>query len=236
MKIRLTLLLTVLFCAFAMTSVFGQSTAYVWTNQESGNITNFEIGNALNWTPNGIPNPNSNVGNPGDTMQFDGQTIGPLAVDDNGALNGGSSAGVVGIVWYVDGNQSSPVNYFYDGSGAGGTSIRTSNVQIDAGGGQLSWGNTNSSTSGPYIVLGGTTGQIHTFLNNSVNPMIIYPAFKVAMGGGGDHEIDFQGTGSFYITNSLIPDNSGSDTTINMDSTGKLIWQYANEPAIYTIS
>ena len=79
-KSGLTIPLVALCSTFASTAAFGQATSFIWTNQtDSG--TSSQIGVAANWSPNGIPNPNSNVGNPGDVLQFDGQTTGPLYID-----------------------------------------------------------------------------------------------------------------------------------------------------------
>ncbi|HEX4350498.1 MAG TPA: autotransporter-associated beta strand repeat-containing protein, partial [Verrucomicrobiae bacterium] len=213
------------------TAVFGQ-TSFIWTNQaDSG--TGSQIGVAANWNPNGVPNPNSDVGAPGDVLQFDGRTTGSLFIDADGSLMGGSSAGVVGVVVYLDANQVSPMSLYYqtttDG-GFNGTSLRTSNVQVDSGAGQLSIGDTNQDAA-IYMVFGGTSGQIHTFVNNSAHPVICYPGWRIAMGGGGAHTFDFSGTGNWYVTNSLEPNNSGSATIIQLDGPGTMIWQYASLPS-----
>jgi fibronectin-binding autotransporter adhesin len=211
--------------------VYGQTT-FVWTNQtDSG--TSSQIGVAANWNPNGVPNPNSNVGNPGDVLDFAGQTIGPLYIDADGPMNGGSSAGVVGLVIHMESTQTSPVNVYYQTTSPGafnGTAVRCANVQVDSGAGQLSIGNTNAN-SAIYTVWGGTAGQIHTFINNSATPVVLYPGWRIAMGGGGAHTFDFSGTGNWLITNSLVTVN-GSPTIVQVDGPGTVIWQYGNVPAV----
>jgi fibronectin-binding autotransporter adhesin len=230
MKTKLTMLkLLILSCGtFLTTAVFGQTTL-VWTNQATANNGQGQIGIATNWNPNGIPNPNS--GAPGDTMQFDEQTVGPMSLKADVGLNGGSSGSAVGLVIYMDSNQVDSVNIAYDQtSGFNGTSLRTANITIDPGAGTLSLGNTNQNVA-LYMVLGGVTGQIHEFLNNSANPAIIYPGWRLAYGGGGSHTISFDGPGNWYVTNSLVAVN-GSQTIVTKSGTGTMIWQYANVPVV----
>jgi fibronectin-binding autotransporter adhesin len=225
-NVRTALLASSCFLVTA-TAVFGQATL-VWTNQlDSGTAS--QIGVAANWNPNFTPNPNSDVGAPGDVMLFDGQTTGPLFIDADGTMQGGSSAGVVGIVVHVDQNQVSPVSLYYQTAavgGANGTSVRTSNIQVDSGAGQLSVGDTNQ-VAAIYMVFGGTSGQIHSFINNSAYPVLLYPGWRIAMGGGGAHTFDFSGTGNWCITNCLMPNNSGSATIFQEDGPGTVIWQFA---------
>ncbi len=162
-------------------------------------------------------------------MLFDGQTTGPLFIDADGSMQGGSSAGVVGIVVHVDQNQVSPVSLYYQTAavgGANGTSVRTSNIQVDSGAGQLSIGDTNQ-VAAIYMVFGGTSGQVHTFVNNSAYPVLCYPGWRIAMGGGGAHTFDFSGTGNWYVTNSLEPVNGGSATIVQEDGPGTVTWQFA---------
>jgi autotransporter-associated beta strand protein len=225
MKTKLTVFkLLILLCGtFLTTAVFGQTTL-VWTNQLGG-----QIGVTANWNPNGVPNPNS--GAPGDTMQFDGQTVGPLYLKADGGLNAGVSGSAVGLVIYMDSNQVSSVNIAYDVPGGfNSTGVRTANITVDPGAGTLSLGNTNQNVA-LYMVLGGVNGQIHEFLNNSANPAIIYPGWRLAYGGGGSHTISFDGPGNWYVTNSLVAVN-GSQTIISKSGTGTMIWQYAVVPVV----
>ncbi len=228
MKTKPTMLkLLILLCGtFLTTAVFGQTT-FIFTNQ--ANATFGEIGNPINWNPNGIPNPNS--GAPGDTMQFDEQTVGAISMKADTNMNGGSSGSAVGLQIYLDANQVDNVNFSYPNSSFNGTSMRTASITVDPGAGTLSLGNSNSLTSALYIVGGGVNGQIHEFLNNSANPVIIYPAMRLAYGGGGAHTINFDGTGNWYVTNSLMAVN-GSQTIVVKSGTGTMIWQYADTPVV----
>jgi len=97
MKTRLTMLkfLIILCGFFAMTAVFGQTT-YTWTNSAGG-----DLATAANWNPNGVP-----LGNNSDTMQFDGQTAGPVAATSNTGAQTGYSGGAWGTEYSPHGESS----------------------------------------------------------------------------------------------------------------------------------
>ena len=223
MKTKLAILkLIVVLCAvFATTAVFGQVT-YTWTNSGAGPL---DLATTNNWNPNGVPLPNNGGG---DTMQFDGQSSGPVAATSNTGAQTGSSAGGVGLVVHLTSNQANSVTFYTTVANSASTGIRIKTITVDPGAGSFILGN-NSTTNALDTVWGGASGEAHTWDNESTNPVIVTPNFRMRYGGGGAHTQFFQGAGDFQITNNLITAN-GSPTIIAKGGTGKMIWTAGSDP------
>ena len=221
MKPRLTILkfLIILCSAITTTAVFGQTT-FIWTNSAGGDLST-----AANWTPNGVPSgPNS------DTMEFNGQSTGPVSATSNTGGQTGFSGGVWGLNTYLTASQVSPVTFYTTIASGASPGIRINGITIDSGAGALSLGNTSSSNA-LDVVMGGAAGQIHTWLNNSANPVTVYPNFRIRYGGGGAHTIIFDGTGNWNVTNYLISANN-SPTVITKSGSGTMIWTGGATPSV----
>src|SRR5215831_3650978 len=120
-KTRLFHFIAVVCSAIAAASVYGQ-TSYVWTNQTPGLLISGDLNRGANWDLfgipavnrdfNGVPRPDFTDGITfGDEMLFDGRTIGPLIVTQNGAsqVNGGGSSQPFGLRIHLSSNQISSV-------------------------------------------------------------------------------------------------------------------------------
>ncbi len=219
MKTRLiNLKLLVLLCgAAATTAGFGQ-TVYTWTNNASA-----DLGTAANWNPNGVPN----IGNgstTGDTMEFNGQSTGPVVATSNTGAQTGSSVGnpLAGIYVYLTANQVNPVSFSTTVANSASSGIRFNSFLMDAGAAAFTLGK-NSTTNCLDTVWGTSNPSQQGFTNNSANPMTIYPDVRWRYGAGGAHTIVFGGTGNYLITNDLANVN-GAATLIQKDGTGTMYW------------
>ncbi len=219
MKTSLTILKpTIILCSiFATTAVFGQMT-YTWTNSAGG-----DLAGSTNWNPNGVPNPND--ANVGDTMQFDGQSSGPVAATSNTGAQVGYSGGAWGLKVHLTSNQTSPVNFYTTVANAASPGIRFSDITIDSAAGSFSLGN-SSTTNALDTIWGGMAGQTHTWVNNSTNPATIYPNARWRFGGGGVHNFVFDGSGNWIVNNYLI--QVEGVTSVQKSGSGTMLWTGAN--------
>jgi len=214
--------LTIVLCsALAALAVFGQTT-FTWTNSMGGQL---DLAAATNWNPNGVPLPNHGGG---DTMLFDGQSIGPVIGRSNSGLQTGSSAAGVGLVVHLTAHQVSPVTFDTTVANTASSGIRFKSIIMDSGAASFQLGS-DSMTNSLEAIWGGAGGEIANFVNNSVNPMIFTPNLRVRFGGGGNHTFFFQGTGDFHITNDLIG-AGGIQTSIAKSGPGTMIWTTGRNP------
>ncbi len=215
MKSKLTTLLIVLCSTLVTTAVFGQVT-YIWIGPSGG-----DLATTNNWNPNGTPSgPNS------DTMEFNGQTVGPVAATSNTGTQTGFSGGNWGLGTYLTANQVNSVTFYTTVANAASPGIRMNGITLDSGAGSLQFG-VNSTTNALDTVWGGAAGGIHTWANNSANPVIICPDLRLRYGGGGAHTLVFGGTGNWVVTNYLITANT-SPTIVQKTGSGTMSWTAGN--------
>jgi fibronectin-binding autotransporter adhesin len=227
MKTRFLMFKFLLFlCAiFSATAAFGQVN-FIWTG--AANPTNLTITN--NWDLAGVPSttlPAYNDNNIGDTMQFDGVAAGNLflTVGASASYQGGSG-NPDGLTLYSDSNEVAAVD-FYSPAGLAGA-IRFSGVMVDSGAGPFGIGDYTLNTVN--IIEGGVTGQVHTFQNNSAHPAVLYPNIEWRNGGGGAHTFQFQGTGTWIVSNYLAVANPPGGINVTVNGPGTVIWSGANVP------
>ena len=223
MKTKLrSLQLAILLCVmFATTVVFGQTT-FTWTNSAGGQL---DLATNFNWNPNGVPNPNTGGG---DTMQFDGQSTGPVIGRSNSGLQTGSSGSAIGLNVHLTANQVSPVTFDTTVANTASTGIRFNGITVDSGAASFIMGS-DATTNAFDTVWGGVSGQIQNWVNNSANPVIITPNTRFRFGGGGNHTFFFQGTGDFRVTNDLVTANA-SAMSVAKTGPGTMIWAAGHGP------
>ncbi|HYG23071.1 MAG TPA: autotransporter-associated beta strand repeat-containing protein [Verrucomicrobiae bacterium] len=200
--------------ALASLNSFGQATV-TWTG---GNGTGTDLGAATNW---GGTLPSTAL--PGDIGQFDGVVPGNLSLTYNGGL--ASGFGQSGVSLHLTPNQTGSVNI----SSPVGASVNLAilNLINESPTASFSLGDTSTRVLN-LIWRPGDADTLHSFVNNSAAPNIIYPNVRVQSGGGINHVLSFDGTGDWWITNNLIVANSPS-TSIRKDGTGTMYW---NGPSI----
>jgi autotransporter-associated beta strand protein len=217
MKTRVTIskLLIILCSTFATTAVFGQ-TIYTWTG--AGDGTN--IVNATNWTPAGGPPSGSTQ----DTAQWDNQMPGNLTITYNNGLPG-TGFGTSGINIVLTSNQVGNIAMVPVGGSTGNIGIN--NINISSGAGSFALGDANDTTNILNFV-GRPAGGVHDFVNDSTNPAVIYPNVRWQAGGGSVYTLQFDGTGNWFVTNSLFNANN-TGILITMQGSGTLYW---NGPSV----
>jgi fibronectin-binding autotransporter adhesin len=222
MKTKLTILLVALCGVFATTSVFGQTT-YVWTNQAGG-----DIATAANWDPNGVPSPTTGPDAEtgtiyGDEMLFDGRTTGDLSLTANTGQTGFSGS-AWGLRFHLTSNQTKAVNIHSPVTQSGGT--RCNSITIDAGAGAFSLGDNTANVLD--TLWGGTGGQVHTWVNESTNPVVLYPNVRWRYGGGGFHTFDLGGSGDWIVNNYFRHNNPPAGTGVTKSGSGTMTWTGTN--------
>jgi autotransporter-associated beta strand protein len=215
-----------LYSALATTAVFGQ-TIYIWTNQNPLNNIAGDLAQATNWSPNGVPIPNTGPngsGGYGDEMQFDGQTTGPLTVTQNASQAGGAGSGFpYGLRIHLTSNQTTSVTIFSPVMVSAG--MRMNYFSIDAGAGSLNLG--DHGTNCLDVLAGVLNGQILGFTNNSSTPCVINESVRWRLGGAGVHPFVFNGTGDWVVNNRLRSVTSGS-ITVQKFGPGTMTWTATN--------
>jgi fibronectin-binding autotransporter adhesin len=206
--------------AFVTTAVFAQPTNFIWTGP-TGN----DVGISTNWSPIGIPVANDAGSGQGDTMDFNGSRPGDLSLLSNTGSQVGASGGAIGINIHLESTQTSKVMIHTTLALSSG--LRVNSFTFDSGSGQFSFGDTTLNVLD--TIWGGAAGQIHNLVNNSANPAIFYPNLRLRYGGGGAHNLVFDGSGDWVITNMLITQN-GSPTIITKQGSGNMFWTGTNVP------
>jgi fibronectin-binding autotransporter adhesin len=215
MKTKLTILkyLIILCCAFATTAVFGQ-TIQTW---DGGDGTGTAIGAATNWS--GDTSPNSAAG---DICQWDGTVAGNLFLTADTA-NGLFNNGTPGVNFYVAASHTGSLNISSRVAASG--NIALNGVSIDSGAGAFSLG--NGSANVLNIIMrpssSSSPGPVHDWTNNSASAVIIYPNVRWQSGGGNPHQLLFDGTGDWIVTNNLTFAN-GTAIFIEKAGSGTLFW------------
>ena len=196
LKSNFTLLkfLVVLCGALAATSGFGQTTR-TWTG---GNGTGIAIGATTNWSGSTLPNSAT-----GDIAQWDGSVVGNLFLTADTA-NGNLNNGTPGVSFNITAGQTSPLNISSAVAASG--NIALNGLAIASGAGAFSLGNGSANVLNPILRPSSSSspGPLHDWTNNSASAAIIYPNVRWQSGGGNPHQLRFNGTGDWIVTNSLI--------------------------------
>jgi autotransporter-associated beta strand protein len=161
-------------------------------------------------------------------MQWDGQSTGPVAAYSNTGSQIAFSGGAWGLKIHLTVNQVNPVSILTSVTTAQSSGFRWSDITLDAGSGAFNFGDSTNLNSLDTL-LGGTGGQIHSWLNNSVNAATVYPNVRWRFGGGGTHTFVFDGTGNWNVTNTLKTSN-GSTTIVTKQGPGTMTWTEGSIP------
>lgn len=217
MKTRLSVLLVLLFGAFATSTVFAQQIVYQWT----GNGDGFGLANATNWSPNGLPSGNDNGA--GDTAQWNGLTTSNLVVKYGAVTLPATGFGTFGITLSMTANQ----HQFVQIISAGGTSaaVGVTNADDESPDAPLILGD---STGNLLKIVGRPAGAVHGWVNNSAATCQINGSVEWQAGGGTAYEFDFAGSGDWLVNSFLRNDNGSGPTTVQLEGPGKLIWGNTN--------
>lgn len=164
----------------------------VW---DGGGTPSNDLGVAENWNPDGIPS----VAN-ADILQWNGTVGGPLSLLYTAAnSNMGGSPGNNGINLELTSNQTSALQL---DSGTNTNSWRIRNITVAASAGALTLGDGANAFN---LTLGGTAGQTHVWTNQSSNAATVSPDVSFGLGGGGNHTVQFAGTGAWNINRAFAP-------------------------------
>lgn len=156
-----------------------------------GDATSLELN--TNWAGDVPPN----VATP-DTAVFDGTAAGNLSLGYATGLGG--VAGNTGINLNLTATQTGSVSI----DSSTNTAIRINNVTLDSGSGAFALGNgTGSGATAFAITLGGAVNQTHVWSNNSTAAATIGSDVLFGLGGGGDHALNFSGSGNWSVGNAL---------------------------------
>ena len=164
----------------------GHSAVYIW---DGGGVGGTDVGVAANWNPDVLPNVAF-----GDTAQWDGTVAGALSLIYSDASFVGA-AGNLGVNLDITSGQISAVNL---DSGVNTNAFRLNNINIAAGAGAFSLGNSLNVFN---LTLGGLPGQTHTWTNNSSNAAVIASDVAFGLGGGGYHALALGGSGNWTFNN-----------------------------------
>jgi fibronectin-binding autotransporter adhesin len=223
MKTKLTILkLVFILCGiFATTAVFGQTT-YTWTGVADG--TNIAV--AGNWTTNGsTPAVTVPTGASGDIAQWIGVTASNLVIWHGNPALPGTGFGTSGINLLFTASQVNSVQFVSPSSAAPVVGIN--NMTIDSGAAPVSFGDGSANL---FNIIGRPASALHDWINNSANPVIIYPNVRWQAGGGAAYTLIFDGTGNWTVTNNLTCANNVAVNVAKLGS-GTLLWAGPSIPA-----
>jgi fibronectin-binding autotransporter adhesin len=208
----------------AATSAFGQAT-FTWTNAAGG-----DIATAVNWDPNGVPQPITGdpgaLGIYGDEMLWDGRTTTDLVLTANTGQGGFSSGLPEGLRIRLSSNQTNAVTIRSVVPISAGT--RLNSITIEPGAGAFHMG--DPTTVNVWDFLGGASNPAtHTWINDSTNAATVHPNVRHRLGAGGAHTFDFGGSGD-WIVNNYFRNHNNSATLIAKSGTGTMYWTGTNVP------
>ncbi|RYD44203.1 MAG: hypothetical protein EOP83_31385, partial [Verrucomicrobiaceae bacterium] len=152
--------------------------------------TGVDIGTGENWAGDVLPS----VATP-DTAQWNGSPTGALSLVYSNAVFSGV-AGNVGMNLELTAAQTDSVSI---DSGLNIASARINNITLAAGAGALTLGN---GTDAFNITLGGGAST-QTFTNNATNTATISSDVVFGLGGGGNHVLNFTGSGDWSVASNL---------------------------------
>ena len=170
--------------------------------------TGTDIGTAENWAGDALPN----VATP-DTAQWNGSPAGALSLVYSNALLAGA-AGNAGLNLELTAAQTDAVSI---DSGSNTGAIRINNITLAAGAGAFTLGNGADAFN---ITLGGAAST-QTFTNSSSNAATISSDTVLGLGGGGNHVLNFAGSGDWSVASNLAF-ASGGNGMIYKTGTGTL--------------
>jgi autotransporter-associated beta strand protein len=177
-----------------------------WDGGPSGIGT--DIGVAANWSTDVLPSPAGP-----DIAQWNGTVADPLSLVYSDASLAGA-AGNAGISLELTAAQTSAVSL---DSAANTGAIRINNITLAAGAGALTLGNSADTFN---LTLGGGAST-QTFTNSSSSLATISSDVILSLGGGGNHVLNFAGSGNWSVASNLAF-TSGGNGTIYKTGTGTL--------------
>ena len=165
-----------------------EAATVTWDGGPGG--TGTDLGTAANWSTDALP-----VANLGDVMEWNNTVTGPLTLTyttPNAAM--GATGGTnMGLNVSVTSAQTSALTLLPIATAT--NPIRLNGVTIAAGAGAFTLGDATVSN----VTLGTSGGQTHTWTNNSSNAATINSGVTFGLGGGGDHTLALDGSGTWNI-------------------------------------
>jgi autotransporter-associated beta strand protein len=187
-------------------SAFAATATLSWDGGPAA--TGTDIGVAANWTTDVLPSPAGP-----DIAQWNGTVAGALSLVYSDASLAGA-AGNTGISLELTAAQTSAVSI---DSGANTSALRINNITLAAGAGALTLGNGADTFN---LTLGGGAST-QTFTNSSSSLATISSDAIFGLGGGGNHVLNFTGSGNWSVASNLAF-ASGGQGTIYKTGTGTL--------------
>ncbi len=189
-------------CAVLLAASSALAATYTWTNSTGTSLTT-----TTSWNPNGTPSATA-----GDTIIWNGTAAGNLDLVMTADITG--NPGVIASL------TSGQTGYVTITNNAANRAIRFNqgnSLNVASGAGALTFGAGGGSPATPFqIALGVGNGAIHSWTNNSANPVTIHTNVYFVMGGGGTHMLNLAGTGNFIFNNTIQPNNgAGLNLTAN---------------------
>jgi autotransporter-associated beta strand protein len=170
--------------------------------------TGTDLGVAANWSSDVLPSPAGP-----DIAQWNGTVAGALSLVYSDASLAGV-AGNAGLTLELTTAQTGAVNL---DSGVNTSALRINNITIGTDAGALTLGNSADTFN---LTLGGAAST-QTFTNNSTNAATISSDAILSLGGGGNHVLNFTGSGNWSVASNLAF-ASGGNGTIYKTGTGTL--------------
>jgi len=180
-------------------------TTYVWDGGADHSGT--ALGTAANWNPDGVPTSSTLFG---DTVQWDGTAPGNLFLTYN-ATFGGSPTDRGLAVELLPGQTGNVTIDNNDPSVA--RSFRVTNITVNSVGG-LAFGNGSGSTI--TMTLQAAGGTMHTFTNNSANPLIFHS--ETVINSSVSQSLIFDGSGNSVVNGTITT----AASTLTKNGTGTL--------------
>jgi autotransporter-associated beta strand protein len=198
MKTRFPILkFIVLFNLFATTAMFGATIVWDGGDGTGTALGGTAFGPSTNWVGDVSPNSAN-----GDVCQWDGTVPGNLFLTA-GFANGNFNNGTPGVSFYIAAGHTGSLNIRSIFTSSANIALNT--VGIDSGAGAFSLGDGTANVLN-FILRPSSSGApypIHDWVNNSTNAAVIYPNVRWTPGGGNPHQLLFDGTGDWIVTNGL---------------------------------
>lgn len=167
---------------------FAATSTILWDGGPTA--TGTDLGGAANWSGDVLPS----VANP-DIAQWNGTVAGPLSLvySDNSFAG---AAGNAGVDLELAATQTSAVSL---DSGSNTGTFRLNNITIAAGAGAFALGD----GAGTFNLTLGGGASTHTLANSSTNAATFNSDAVAGLGGGGNHLLNFTGSGNWSVASNL---------------------------------
>lgn len=193
------------------------ATTYTWTNS-----TGMSLNGNTNWSPNGVPS-----GSAADTMQWNGTAPGNLdlaltaSINQNNGLFMNVTAGQTGNLTITNGAANLALRFNQGNS-----------LLVASGAGAVTFGTGGGNPATPFqLAMGVGNGAVHSWTNNSANPVTIHTNCYFGLGGGGSHTLSLGGSGDFILNNSIFSQNSSS-LSLNVNGSGTVSLAGVQAPGV----